>query len=165
MRCLTPPAALVNAVKRLFRTDIQFVGDVGPLHPKLQFNGVYFGGNTPFIHGHSDRAYGFVIGHEFLHHLRQSGPELYERFTPAAARLLKQKRGASMPARKHAEYSEGVPEDRGWEELFADTFVDAWADSAFLASVRPPIVLAVMRDEACCQQQCSCATLAPEESR
>lgn len=80
-------APLVKAIKRLFGTDIQFVRTEG-LHPKLDFNGVYIGGNTFFVSVDSPKPYGFVIGHEFLHHLRQSAPELYERFTPAAARLL-----------------------------------------------------------------------------
>jgi hypothetical protein len=42
-------APLVNALKRLFGTDVQFVGGIQGLQPKLRFKAVYIGGNAPLI--------------------------------------------------------------------------------------------------------------------
>jgi hypothetical protein len=130
---------IVAALKKAFGIDVVFVGGVGALPTGLDFNGLYVKGDrTIYVAADSPRPFHAVIGHEFLHWLENTSPDAYEAFKDAVAPVLRA-RAANAAAKEYgSDYAQfGMSESgqaaAGWEELYADTFAEAWSDPAFWA--------------------------------
>jgi len=103
----------------------------------LDFNGLYVKGDrTIYVAADSPRPFHAVIGHEFLHWLENSAPDAYEAFKDAVAPVLRARAANAAAKRYGSDYAQfGMSESgqsaAGWEELYADTFAEAWSEPAF----------------------------------
>ena len=127
---------IAKALRSLFGVEVYFIDGAGSLPPQLAFNGIYVGGRRVFIASDSERPFHRVIGHEFLHWLKQSNPDLFAQFAKKAAPLMKARASAEMARARSAEYEgfgydSALVAEQGWEEVYADVFGDAWADPDF----------------------------------
>ena len=126
-------AAYVRTVEKLGKVRVRFVS-VDGISEQAGFGGIYTGRNVLYVNVRARKPASFIVGHEFLHYLKNADPELFDRFTQAAMPLLKLKQ-ANEAAAKAGEYYSQLDEDQqkayGWEEVYADTFGDAWADPQF----------------------------------
>lgn len=126
-------AAYVRAVEKIGKVRVRFVSVNDP-SGKAGFAGMYTGRNVLFVNVRARKPASFIIGHEFLHYLKNADPELFDRFTQAAMPLLKLKQAneaATKAGEYYTEYDEATKKELGWEEVYADTFGDAWADPQF----------------------------------
>jgi hypothetical protein len=128
---------IVAALKKAFGLEVVFVGGVGNLPSGLDFNGLYVKGDrTIYVAADSPRPFHAVIGHEFLHWLENTSPDAYEAFKDAVAPVLRARAANSAARRYGSDYAQfGMSESgqaaAGWEELYADTFAEAWSEPAF----------------------------------
>jgi len=113
---------LVAAVEKLFGVRVEFV-QVGDERANI-FNGVFLGGNTLFVNVDSSSPVSTVIGHEFLHFLKESNPDLYAKAESVLLALANAKKFAAA-ATKHQ------PAMNAGEEVIADTFGDQFSNPEF----------------------------------
>jgi hypothetical protein len=145
---------IVAALKKAFGLEVVFVDGVGNLPSGLDFNGLYVKGDrTIYIAADSTKPFHAVIGHEFLHWLESTSPDAYEAFKDAVAPVLRARAANSAARRYGSNYAQfGMTESgqaaAGWEELYADTFAEAWSEPAFwrgaLNAMAPSLVSRLM---------------------
>ena len=100
-----PDAArsLVAVVKRMFNVDVRFV-TAGGLPESLNFDGIHVGRNTVYVNSDSTAPFSQVIGHELLHFLRHTAPDLNDTF------------GEAIPVNLALLLGQQVPEPR-WKSV------------------------------------------------
>lgn len=144
LRAAQVPDALAahaaRALGRMFGVDVVFVAGDEKLAGRFQFNGIYIGGRRVFVSTTATDPFHQVVGHEFLHHLKRSNPDLYDEFVDAARPYLNARAANAYAVERSddpnlAGRSEAVRRAGGWEETFADTWGAAWRDPAFWQSL------------------------------
>lgn len=144
LRAAQVPDALAahaaRALGRMFGVDVVFVVGDEKLAGRFQFNGIYVGGRRVFVSTTATDPFHQVVGHEFLHHLKRSNPDLYDEFVDAARPYLNARAANAYAVERSddpnlAGRSEAVRRAGGWEETFADTWGAAWRDPAFWQSL------------------------------
>lgn len=80
-----------------------------------------------------------VTGHEFLHMLRKTAPEVYNDFADAMWPIVKAKfpdwKAEIQDRYKRTGSDEAIGDDLAYEELMADTFGDRWTEPEFWKEV------------------------------
>ena len=144
---------VARALAKVFGVEIHFVVGAERLHPQLTFNGIYVGGRRVFISAQSAYPFHQVIGHEFLHWLRRSNPDLYSDMTRRLAPLMKARASAQEARLLAGAYgglglADDAALDSGWEEVYADVFGDAWAQPTFwrefLSALKPKLAQTIV---------------------
>lgn len=136
-------SAFVRVAERLTGVKVVFVHGANGV--RLDFDGAYVGGRTLYVNRGATRPIQFIIGHEFTHYLKTKFPKIYEDLQEGLT-------AASNPskAHKYAKEQLGFYQGRGnllagYEELYADTVGDAWADPAFWQQVMDRVSPSLIR--------------------
>lgn len=122
-------AAGLRAIEAATGVRVEVVRNLTP--DVERFNGFTFGDGQIAIDERADQPAMVVAMHEWVHGLRDSDPDLYERL---ADEVRRQERLPAWAKRMAAEGNRTDP-DGVVEELVADAVADAFADPAFLRSL------------------------------
>jgi hypothetical protein len=124
----------IEALGERFGRKVVFVSGVDALPDELAFTGLFAGGDTLYISDKVDKPVQWVIGHEFLHSLRRSNPELYRELQDRLEPYVNSPEFAKHAKGRAADYG-GNNMDLGVEETMADVFGDAWYRGAMWQSI------------------------------
>lgn len=126
-------AEAADTAKRLFNIDVNYVQFSGsPL-----FDGVRSDAfpNTIFIRADAPKPHMAILGHELLHEMRGTSPELYTELSSALDALVKNDSQYADVLRRRYESQGGKLPAEWREELHADIVGDNFADPQFWADL------------------------------
>jgi hypothetical protein len=119
----------IRAIEAAIGVSVEVVRNLTP--EVERFNGFTFGDGQIAIDERADQPATLVAMHEWVHSLRDTAPDLYERM---AAEVRRQGRLPAWANRMAAEGNRTDP-DGVVEELVADAVADAFTDADFLRSL------------------------------